>query len=399
MTNRAISLSLLTGLLAFSLGFAGDHVASEKAKEMLALAKAEMKANTGAFLGVVPEEVTSDVAGDYGVAAGQGVLIEETVSGSPADDAGLRANDILVSINGNRLTGPSELRVQLDKYKEGDEVTIAYMRGGKERTATVKLDSRNRGEDFDWSWGEAAPMAPKMFKFESRDGSKSAFAGIVTQELSSGLKSYFKVEGGALVSEVVEKSPAEKAGLKAGDIITKIGTESVEDQSDVSSAIRDLDPDQTVDFHIIREGKAMVIPVTLTNRKDFYGDASDGESWEFAFSEKDAEQLEAEMERLSEELENMGIELESIPDIKWEMKMDADHPKVYIGSGESRAITSDRGWWNWSFKDLRERIDLGMQELKKDLERLKGELKQLRAEIKDRMSIMWGPRIDVAPQA
>lgn len=404
MTNRTLSLTLVAALLAFSMAFAGDNASEAKAEEMLALAKASQKSESSAFLGIVPEEVTSDVAADYGVAAGQGVLIEETVGGSPADDAGLRANDILVSINGSRLTGPSELRVQLQKYKEGDEVSLVYMRGGKERTASVKLADSDSGEDFNWSWGGTpvppmAPRAPQVFKWDSRESNKSAFAGIVTQELSSGLKSYFKVEGGALVSEVVEKSPAEKAGLKAGDIITKIGAESVDDQSDVSDVIRDLDPDQTVDFHIIREGKSMVIPVTLTNRKDFYGEASEGDGMEFAFTDEDTRELQAEMEKLHEELRSMGVELESLPDVKWEMKIDTDHPRVFVGSGEARAISADRGWWNWSFQDLRDRIKVGMDELKRDLDTLKVELKQLQLEIKDRMSGLWTPRIDVAPQA
>ncbi len=404
MTNRALSLALLAALLAFSMAFAGDNASEVRAKELAALAKLTKNSESTAFLGIVPEEVTSDVANDYGVAAGQGVLIEETVSGSPADEAGLRSNDILISINGSRLTGPSELRVQLKKYKEGDEVALVYMRGGKERTANVKLDESESNSDFNWSWGEGtpmpptAPLAPHVFKWDSKMHGSAAFAGIVTQELSDGLKSYFKVEGGALISEVVEKSPAEKAGLKAGDIITKIGSAEVEDQSDVSDVIRDLDPDQTVDFYIIREGKSMVIPVTLTNRKDFYGDASDG-GIELVFTDEDAKQLQIEMEKLHEELNSMGIELESLPDAKWDMKIETDNPRVYIGSGEARAISGDRGWWNWSFQDLRERIKVGMEELKQDLDTLKGELKKLQLEIKDRMSSLWSLTIDVAPQA
>ncbi|MBL0060110.1 MAG: PDZ domain-containing protein [bacterium] len=404
MTNRAVGLALVAALLAFSMAFAGDNASESRAKEMAALAKMTKKSEAGAFLGIVPEEVTSDVANDYGVSAGQGVLVEQTVDGSPADEARLRANDILVSINGSRLTGPSELRVQLKKYKEGDEVALVYMRGGKERTANVKLEDSGSDNDFSWNWGGGtpvppiAPHAPHVFKWDSGERSTAAFAGIVTQELSDGLKSYFKVEGGALISEVVEKSPADKAGLKAGDIITKIGTESVEDQSDVSEVIRDLDPDQTVDFYVIREGKSMVVPVTLTNRKDFYGDASE-DGMEYAFTDEDTKELQAEMEKLHEELKSMGVELESLPDVKWEMKIDTDNPRVYIGSGEARAISADRGWWNWSFQDLRERIKVGMDELKQDLNTLKGELKQLQLEIKDRMSGLWTPRIDVAPQA
>ncbi|MBK6766042.1 MAG: PDZ domain-containing protein [bacterium] len=255
MTERIISISL-AGLLLLSANFAGAvgqavAIAIPAGDNAIVLAKSSDD-DKGAFLGIVPEEVTSDIAADYGVAAGQGVLVESTVDGSPADEAGLRANDILLAIGGQKLTGPSELRVQLDKYKEGDEVSITYRRGGNERTASVKLAPR--GHSWSWSWGgddkgmSAAPTPPSSHKWEGKFGFSSdvAFAGIVTQELSDGLKSYFKVEGGALISEVVEKSPAEKGGLKAGDIIVKIGSDKVEDEGDVSRLIRDMDPEQTV---------------------------------------------------------------------------------------------------------------------------------------------------------
>ncbi len=405
MSTRVLSLSILAALAALSVAFAGDTSLETKHPEALVLAKAEKKADKGAFLGIVPEEVTSDVAADYGVAAGQGVLVGETVSGSPASDAGLRANDVITMINGSRLTGPAELRVQLAKYKQGDAVKLTYFRGGKERTADVTLSEQANDKGvFQWSWdGDApdvdAPRAKRFMHWGSEARGSAAFAGIVTQELSDGLKNYFKVEGGALISEVVEKSPAEKAGLKAGDIIVKIGAEEVDDQGDVSDAIREMDPDQTVDFHIKRDGKSMVLPVTLTNRRDFYGDASDGENFDFGFGGEEAEDLEKEMVKLHEELRTLGVELESLPDVKWEMKIDTDHPRVFIGSGDARAISADQGWWNWSFRDLREKVKTGIEVLKEDLNTLKGELKQLQIELRDRMSSLWAPQIDLAPQA
>lgn len=408
MSNRIISTFIMGALLlAATLAFAGAKSAVVTIpagdQDVIVLAKSGDK-DGGAFLGIVPEEVTSDIAADYGVAAGQGVLIESTVDGSPADEAGLRANDILLAIGGQKLTGPSELRVQLDKFKEGDEVSLTYRRGGNERTATVKLAPREHS--WSWSWGGEegeAPGAPPMPpKWEGKFGFKSdvAFAGIVTQELSDGLKSYFKVAGGALISEVVEKSPAEKAGLKAGDVITKIGSDDVEDEGDVSRVIRDMDPDQTVDFHIIREGKSMVIPVTLTNRKDFYGDAGDADyEFGYSFDKADAEQMALEMEELQKELKGMGVELDMIPEVNMDLQIHPDGPRIFIGDGDARAISRDEGWWNWSFQDLRSKVKTGIEELKKDMESLKQELQQLRSEIKERMSFFWGPAIDITPKA
>jgi chaperonin cofactor prefoldin len=418
MSTRAIGLSLMAALVAFSVAFAGGKpavvVAPAAPKAVLAvdpasapdvifLAKSS-KDESGAFLGIVPEEVTSDIAADYGVAAGQGVLVEETVSGSPADDAGLRANDVITMINGARLTGPSELRVQLEKYKDGDKVVVQYYRGGKERSADVTLVDKGNDGTHEWSWQGEFPDLPDvehlkgLHKWSTKERSSAAFAGIVTQELSDGLKNYFKVEGGALISEVVEDSPAEKAGLLAGDVILKIGSEKVADQGDVSDVIRDRKPEETVDFHIMREGKSMVIPVTLTNRKDFYGDASDSE-FAFSFDEEDAEALEKEMEMLQEQLQGLGVELEDLPDVKMDMKFEGEPPRVFVGSGEARAISSDKDWWNWSFQELRERVQIGVEALKRDLELLKAELKELKSELKSSMSFWRDQTSEVISQA
>jgi len=405
MSIRALSTFAVGLAVAISVAFACEASAqNSSSSNVVVLAKSEKSG--GAFLGIVPAEVTSDIASDYGVGAGQGVLVEETVSGSPAAEAGLRANDVLVSINGTKLTGPAELRVQLDKFKEGDEATLSYMRGGKERSAKVTFD--DRGNDFSWSWGGdealrrleelAPPMMPAPHGLGWRESERSmAFAGVVTQELSDGLKSYFKVEGGALVSEVVKDSPAEKAGLKAGDIITKIGSEAVADQSDVTSAIREADPDETIDFSIIRDGKTMVIPVTLTNRKDFYGDA--GGEYNYSFGPVEAEELTAEMEKLQEEMRSIGVELDNLPNGDFQLKIDTDAPHVVIGSGEARAIGNNNGWWNMSFRDLRDKLNAGMTALKADLQVLKEELNQLKQEVRQRMSSWWGADVDVAPKA
>lgn len=408
MYYRVTSLILLGVLLLGSLAWAGDKTEAEakalSAKERaLVLAKSAKSEVDGAFLGIIPEEVTSDIASDYGVQTGQGVLVESVVGGSPAEKAGLRSNDILMSINGQKLTGPAELRVQLNKFKPGDEVSLVYKRGGNERSAAVKLEGKER-EFGDMRWfsmgKEDAPMPP-VFRWEGMKPSSAAFAGVVTQELSDGLKKYFKVEGGALISEVVENSPAEKAGLKAGDVITKVGQEAVSDEGDVRDAIRESSPDATIDFHIIRDGKPMVIPVTLTNRKDFYGDIPgvDGENFYFGFGETEAKELAAEMEKLQQELNGIGVELEKVPQINMDLRIHPDGARFFISDGEARAISRDESWWNWNFQDLRSKVKLGMEELKKEMEVLKSELKRLQSELRERMSSIWSPVIEVISQA
>jgi predicted metalloprotease with PDZ domain len=220
-----------------------------------------------AYLGIYPGEVTSDIAASYGVKAGEGVVIEGVASNSPADEAGLRTNDVILKINELALTGPEEFRQQIAKFKPKDSVDLTFIRGGQQKTIKVTLGEREAME-FGWGSGTPAPQVfKKMFKgsgeSEKERRSKTAFAGIVTQELSEGLAKYFKVEKGALISEVVKDSPAEKAGLKAGDVIISIGKDEVEDPGDVREAIHDHKPGDAVDFAIKRDGNAQTISVIL----------------------------------------------------------------------------------------------------------------------------------------
>ena len=94
------------------------------------------------FLG----EVTSDVASDYGVKPGAGVLVEGVTPGSPAEEAGLRENDVIVRVNKMTPTGPEEFRKQIADLKPDDTVELVYLRGGKEKTIEVKLAKRTTDE-------------------------------------------------------------------------------------------------------------------------------------------------------------------------------------------------------------------------------------------------------------
>jgi len=86
---------------------------------------------------------------------------------------------------------------------------------------------------------------------------KGGFLGVQIQDLSEQLSDYFKVKGGngVLVSEVVKDSPAEKAGLKAGDIITKVDDKDIENAGDLTMTVRGYEPETKVSVSVIRNGK------------------------------------------------------------------------------------------------------------------------------------------------
>jgi S1-C subfamily serine protease len=86
--------------------------------------------------------------------------------------------------------------------------------------------------------GPAAPLAPRRNRAGSQtDEADHGRLGVTVQDLTPQLRAYFGAAGGALVSSVVDHSPAEAAGLKAGDVITRVNGQAVSDAADLSNKI------------------------------------------------------------------------------------------------------------------------------------------------------------------
>ncbi len=96
-----------------------------------------------------------------------------------------------------------------------------------------------------------------------------AWLGVQIQDLTDQLRKYFNVkhDGGVLVSEVIDDSPAAKAGFKAGDIIMKIDETNISDAGELSRVVRDYEPETKVEVQYIRSGKTKKMFVTLGERK------------------------------------------------------------------------------------------------------------------------------------
>jgi hypothetical protein len=269
--NRRYSV-LILGILFIGVGVVMIAVG--------AFAK-DSEVTSKAFLGVVLDEVTSDVAKEYGATSG-GALIQEVTSRSAAKKAGLRANDIIVKLDGKSIGNPDDLRKVLQSKSPGDEVELTFLRDGAQKTVDVKLGKHKSKKivmkcDGDNDWTINAPGKCKSHARGKCDpakcktmckGAKQAYAGIHLQELSGGLAKYFEAEEGVLISDVEEDSPAKKAGLEAGDVVVKIDGETTENSQDVQRWVRKHKPGETAKFDILRKGKKKTINVELGESKE-----------------------------------------------------------------------------------------------------------------------------------
>jgi S1-C subfamily serine protease len=193
-----------------------------------------------------------------------GAIVNEVVDDSPAAESELQEDDIIIAFNGEKVTDAEELTDLVQESNPGDEVTLTVQRGNSTEEITVTLDSR-RYRDTHWGWSHA----PHTSFYSGRGYDRHGYLGVSVDDLSEQLGDYFGVRDGdgALISSVEEDSPAEAAGLTAGDIIVAIDDEDVYDASDAVELVRDYEEGDQVTIHIIRDKQRTEVTAELEERR------------------------------------------------------------------------------------------------------------------------------------
>ncbi|MDH4155982.1 MAG: PDZ domain-containing protein [candidate division Zixibacteria bacterium] len=223
----------------------------------------------GAWLGVYTQTVDKDLAEAFDLAVDYGCIINDVVEDSPADEAGLREDDIIISLNGQKIRTAKELTDLLDESQTGDKAELVIMRDDDEKTITAVLGDKPDRYYIAPRMGKLPKSGKDLFFFDTKY--RRSFIGVSLAGLSDQLGEYFGAEEGrgALITEVEEGSPAEKAGLRAGDVIVAVGDERVKDYGDVQEMISELDPGDTAKIRVLRDKKETDITVEVGESKDY----------------------------------------------------------------------------------------------------------------------------------
>jgi len=248
--------------------------------------------SSSAWLGIRMEEITSAKAKELNLSAERGVLVTSVAEDSPAAKAGLKVGDVITDFDGQRVEGTLTLQRLVRETPVGRTVSIAVWREGQPKSLSVQLASRrsarSRGRDSFYVSPRipdvqvAIPPIPPIPPIEIGPfGSFPLFGapalGIDAEDLSGQLGSYFGAPDGqgVLVREVMPGLPAEKAGLKAGDVIVRLDGKRIKDASELRAALREKlskasegsDSEKpaapSVDLTILRSGKESVVRVEL----------------------------------------------------------------------------------------------------------------------------------------
>lgn len=216
------------------------------------------------WLGVSVQELTPSLRDAMKVGNRAGLLITNVVRNSPADDADLRDEDVLLSFDGKTVEKADDFVRLVRNTPPDKKVKVKILRDGEEREIEVTLEARRTA------------ASPRAFSYSWSDDGRNITAfgrprlGVQVQELNKDLAPYFKVEekGGVLVLDVTKDSPAEKAGLRAGDVITRVDGEKITDADDLISALRDYEEGDEATVEYVRQGKTAKVQAALESSGD-----------------------------------------------------------------------------------------------------------------------------------
>ena len=202
-------------------------------------------------------DVTERLAEKLEIDAEDGVAVVKVVEDGPADDAGIEAGDVIVSVGDSDVSTVSEVRDAVGGASVGDTLAFTVERDGSESTYNVTVGER---------------PAPQSSKGRSHSGGAKSgamgFSGIgatiATLNADLAEKLEIEAEEGIVVVRVVDDSPADDAGLQSGDVIVSVDGNTVDSISDVVNVVRDAEVGDTITFVVDRDGESGNQTLTAT---------------------------------------------------------------------------------------------------------------------------------------
>lgn len=252
------SLGLRALLVVFAVAMGTGGATSTPADELEATA----------YLGVRLSEETERAEG--------GALVTHVVPDSPADRAGLKDGDIVVSFDGKPIRGPLGLTERIQEHEPGERVALAVVRGGDKKTLEVELGERKEqlglfvAPSEEWK-EKTEDVRQRMEELGQRLGEPHFYAlwgkpklGVQLVDVTPELRSHLggPAEAGVLVSKVLKGTPAERAGIAVGDLVVAVEGRQVATSGDLVEALSDKSG-KTFTIELVRARAKITIEVTI----------------------------------------------------------------------------------------------------------------------------------------
>jgi serine protease Do len=218
-----------TFIISGSGSFAGAGFAIPA---QIARASAESIIKTGkvdhGYLGITMNDVTPDNASFFNLPDATGAIVSQVVPDSPASRAGLKSGDVLRELNGRKMNNGSALQVAVSETAPGSTIDLGILRDGKPQTVKITVGEFHATNAEEASNGGSAQ-------------GNSGKLGLALADLTPDVRQQLNVPDqvhGAAIQDVRPGSPADDAGLAAGDVILEVNRKPVDSADNVTSAVR-----------------------------------------------------------------------------------------------------------------------------------------------------------------
>jgi serine protease Do len=219
------------------IGFA---IPIDMAKSIVAQLKEKGKVTRG-WLGVAIQSVTPELAKSFGLKEPSGALVAEVTKDGPAEKSGIERGDIITAFNGTAVKDSHELPALVARTPVGEKAEVTVLRGGKEKTITVKL-------------GELTDQQAKAEQSEESGESWGMTVANLTPEIARRFQ-LERTQKGVIVTEIDPGSSAELAGIQVGDVIEEVNRQQIESVDDFNKAMSEAKDKETL-LLLARRGNA-----------------------------------------------------------------------------------------------------------------------------------------------
>jgi serine protease Do len=204
------------------------------------------------WLGVTIQEVSPELAKQFGLKNARGALVSDILEGSPADKAGITRGDVIIEVDRKPVENAVQLRNLVAGLAVGAKVNVKAIRDKKEKSFDVAIGEQPK------DLARGGPPSPE-------EGGSGALAGLSVHDVSPEFAQRFGLpddEEGVVVTRVESGSLADDAGVQRGDLIMEINRQAVRNTRDFNRIAEDIGKDESILLLVNRQGQTLYITIT-----------------------------------------------------------------------------------------------------------------------------------------
>ncbi len=205
------------------------------------------------WLGVLIQDVTRELAESFGMQRPHGALIAKVLPDGPAEKAGLEVGDIVVKFDGKEISFSSDLPPLVGASRIGSKVPVEIIRRGETKQLKIQISELPVDETAQAAPGDTQPSAP------------ANALNITVKDLTDEQKAELEIEDHGVIVETVNEGPAQKAGVRNGDVILLINNIKIKNTAHFDKLVNELPKDKSIPMLLQRRGGPIFIALKLSD--------------------------------------------------------------------------------------------------------------------------------------